>query len=108
VVKIAWVVLALLAQAPKFPTIPYFIMSNLQQTVEPKQDLLEKIEEERNQARAVCDSDPNSSECAVAWDVVEELQAEAAHQKQTKKPKNSLERYCDDNPGADECRLYED
>jgi CP12 domain len=49
----------------------------------------------------------NSPECAAAWDAVEELQAEASHQRQ-EKPKNSLEKYCDANPEADECRLYED
>jgi hypothetical protein len=68
----------------------------------------EQIEQERENARAVCGVEgANSGDCAAAWDVVEELQAEASHQKNTK-PKNSLERYCDDNPGADECRLYED
>ncbi|HEY9874033.1 MAG TPA: Calvin cycle protein CP12 [Candidatus Obscuribacterales bacterium] len=68
----------------------------------------EQIEQERENARAVCGIEgSNSGDCAAAWDVVEELQAEASHQKNTK-PKNSLERYCDDNPGADECRLYED
>jgi uncharacterized protein YgiB involved in biofilm formation len=71
-------------------------------------NIQEQIEQERDAARAACDiSGSNSKECAAAWDVVEELQAEASHQKTTK-PKNSLERYCDDNPGADECRLYED
>lgn len=71
-------------------------------------NIQQKIEEERNQARAACDvSGANSAECAAAWDAVEELQAEAAHQRQTK-PKNSLEQYCDLNPGADECRVYED
>lgn len=73
-------------------------MSNIEQ----------QIQQERDQARAVCDvKGATSGECAAAWDVVEELQAEASHQKQ-KKPKNSLERYCDENPDADECRLYED
>ena len=38
---------------------------------------------------------------------LEELQAEASHQKQ-QEPKNSLEQYCDDNPEAAECRIYED
>lgn len=72
-------------------------MSNIQQ----------QIEDERNQARAVCDtSGSNSGECAAAWDAVEELQAEASHQKQAK-PKNSLEQYCDLNPEADECRVYD-
>lgn len=67
----------------------------------------EKIEQELQQAREVCDvSGGTSGECAAAWDAVEELQAEAAHQKQSKQ-KNSLEQFCDDNPDAAECRLYD-
>ncbi len=73
-------------------------MSNIEET----------IEQERASARAVCDTEGGTSkECAAAWDVVEELQAEASHKKQ-KKPKNSLEVYCDENPEAAECRVYED
>lgn len=73
-------------------------MSNIEQ----------QIEQEREQARAVCDTKGGtSSECAAAWDAVEELQAEAAHKRQVK-PKSSLEQYCDDNPDADECRIYEE
>lgn len=72
-------------------------------------DIQNKIEQERAQAREVCDiQGANSGDCAAAWDVVEELQAEASHQQQKVKPKNSLEKYCDDNPEADECRLYDD
>ncbi|WP_017651373.1 Calvin cycle protein CP12 [Fortiea contorta] len=71
-------------------------------------DIQEKIQDEVEQARTVCDTSGSSSaECAAAWDAVEELQAEASHQRQSKQ-KNSLEKYCDDNPEADECRLYED
>ncbi|MTJ16978.1 Calvin cycle protein CP12 [Dolichospermum sp. UHCC 0299] len=71
-------------------------------------DIQEKIQEELEQARTVCDiSGSNSAECAAAWDAVEELQAEASLQRQIK-PKNALEQYCDANPEADECRLYED
>lgn len=67
-----------------------------------------QIEQELEQARVVCDTKgATSGECAAAWDAVEEMQAEAAHQKQTK-PKTSFETYCDDNPDAAECRLYED
>ncbi|MDY7004141.1 MAG: Calvin cycle protein CP12 [Cyanobacteriota bacterium] len=67
----------------------------------------EKIEQEREEARATCDaSGANSKECAAAWDSVEELQAEAAHQKEKKSP-SSLENYCDDNPDAVECRVYD-
>jgi hypothetical protein len=68
----------------------------------------EQIEQEREQARKACEtSGETSSECAAAWDAVEELQAEASHQRQVK-PKNSLEQYCDDNPDAAECRVYDD
>ncbi|NJK59652.1 MAG: hypothetical protein HC918_04520 [Oscillatoriales cyanobacterium SM2_1_8] len=68
----------------------------------------EKIQEERENAREVCDvSGAGSKECAAAWDAVEELQAEASHRKQ-EQPKNSLQQFCDDNPDAAECRIYED
>ncbi len=71
-------------------------------------DIKSKIEQELAEARAVCDvSGSDSPECAAAWDAVEELQAEASHQRQTK-PKTSLEQYCDDNPEAAECRIYDD
>jgi CP12 domain len=71
-------------------------------------EIQQKIDEELQEARAVCDIKGGTSpECAAAWDAVEELQAEAAHQRQTK-PKNSLEQYCDDNPEAAECRIYDD
>ncbi|HEY9804071.1 MAG TPA: Calvin cycle protein CP12 [Leptolyngbyaceae cyanobacterium] len=72
------------------------------------QGLQDQIQQEVEQARAVCDATGGSSaECAAAWDAVEELQAEASHQRQEKK-KNSLETYCDDNPEAAECRVYDE
>jgi len=71
-------------------------------------NIQEQIQQEIEQARAVCDVKGGASgECAAAWDAVEELQAEASHQKQVK-PKNSLEQYCDDNPDALECRVYDE
>lgn len=77
-------------------------------TQEKTNNIEEQIQDEIQEARDVCDiSGNNSAECAAAWDAVEELQAEASHQRQTK-PKNSLETYCDANPDADECRVYED
>lgn len=80
-------------------------MTNTQETTNT---IEEKIQAEVEQARTVCDiSGSNSAECAAAWDAVEELQAEASHQRQNK-PKNSLEQYCDANPEADECRVYDD
>ncbi|ABG52490.1 protein of unknown function CP12 [Trichodesmium erythraeum IMS101] len=68
-------------------------------------DIEEKIEQERQIARQACDiSGANSKECAAAWDAVEELQAEASHQKE-QKPKSSFEIYCENNPEAAECRI---
>jgi len=81
-------------------------MTNIQE--QTPATIQEQIQSELNEARAVCDvSGSDSAECAAAWDAVEELQADASHQRQNK-PKNSLEKYCDANPGADECRLYEE
>jgi CP12 domain len=71
-------------------------------------NIQEKIQDELQQARAVCDiKGGNSPECAAAWDAVEELQAEASHQKQNQ-PQSNFEKYCSDNPDAAECRIYED
>ncbi len=68
----------------------------------------EQIEQEKARAREICSIDgANSGDCAAAWDVVEELQAEASHQRE-KPVKNSLDQYCEDNPDAAECRIYED
>ncbi|MDF5708069.1 MAG: Calvin cycle protein CP12 [Nostoc sp. S4] len=81
-------------------------MTNIQGT--PKGDIQEKIQQEVEDARSVCDiKGSNSPECAAAWDAVEELRAEASHKRQTK-PKNSFEQYCDDNPDAIECRVYDE
>ncbi|MDJ0633802.1 MAG: Calvin cycle protein CP12 [Xenococcaceae cyanobacterium MO_188.B29] len=71
-------------------------------------DIKEKIQQELENAREVCSTDSTSGECAAAWDAVEELQAEASHQRQNEPKKSSLEQYCDDNPDALECRVYED
>mgnify|MGYP001054253665 CR=1 FL=1 len=76
--------------------------------IKTQSDINSQIDEERQQARQVCDtSGATSGECAAAWDAVEELQAEASHQK-GKPQKSSFEQYCDNNPDAAECRVYED
>ncbi|BAZ43479.1 CP12 polypeptide [Chondrocystis sp. NIES-4102] len=72
-------------------------------------DIHEQLQKERETARQVCSTDgATSDECAAAWDAVEELAAEASHQKQKAPKKSSLEIYCDNNPDALECRVYED
>jgi hypothetical protein len=51
-------------------------------------NIQDQIEKEREQARQACEtSGDTSSECAAAWDVVEELQAEASHQRRVKPKK---------------------
>lgn len=72
-------------------------------------NIQDEIQKERDEARTVCEvSGETSAECAAAWDAVEELQAEAAHQRQKEAPpKTSFQQYCDANPEADECRVYD-
>lgn len=66
------------------------------------------IQEAILQARQACDNSGGmSSECAVAWDIVEELQAERSHRQQSGPLRTSFEQYCDENPEADECRIYD-
>ena len=71
-------------------------------------DIQEKIISEVKAAREACAADGSDSEtCAAAWDAVEELQAEASHQRESGKEKSSFDKYCDENPEADECRVYD-
>lgn len=70
--------------------------------------LTEEIQKAVVEARSTCqDKGDGSSECAVAWDIVEELQAEKSHQKQAAQRKNSLELYCENHPEAIECLVYD-
>jgi hypothetical protein len=73
-------------------------------------DIQNRIEEARQAARDVCSTEgADSSACAVAYDELEELSAEASHQKsKADDRRTSLQQYCDENPSADECRLYDD
>lgn len=70
--------------------------------------LEEAIAEARDNARRIgAEKGATSPECATAWDIVEELQAELAHQKSEKLHKTYFEEYCEENPDAFESRLYE-
>ncbi len=76
----------------------------------PKAVLLsDRIQAAIEEARQVCSQKgATSKECAAAWDVVEELEAEAAHQRAAKPQKTAFEAYCEENPEAREARIYED
>lgn len=68
----------------------------------------EAITDAITEARTTCELDGNDSAgCAVAWDIVEELQAEKADQQQAKQSKTSLENYCDRHPDSVECLIYD-
>ncbi|KAG0591944.1 hypothetical protein M758_1G206700 [Ceratodon purpureus] len=74
-----------------------------------KKDLQQQVADAIIEAQKTCEEDPASQPCAVAWDDVEEIAAEAAHQRDRKKTNaDPLETYCADNPETDECRVYED
>ncbi|WP_082348786.1 Calvin cycle protein CP12 [Planktothricoides sp. SR001] len=47
-----------------------------------------------------------SRESAVAWDIVEELQAAACHRREQKQ-KTPFDRYCEENPSAIEALIYD-
>ncbi|MBW4429445.1 MAG: Calvin cycle protein CP12 [Nostoc desertorum CM1-VF14] len=71
-------------------------------------NLEEAIIEAITEARTTCEVDgTDSAGCAVAWDIVEELQAEKADQQQAKSKKTSLENYCDRHPESVECLIYD-
>lgn len=69
----------------------------------------QKIKDEMAKAVSATEKHGKSSkEAALAWDIVEELEAEASHMKASKKTADPLDEYCKDSPEADECRVYED
>jgi hypothetical protein len=71
-------------------------------------NLEQEIQKALDYAHAVsAEKGANSKESAAAWDIVEELEAEAAHQR-ANHPKTAFEQYCEDNPDAPEARVYED
>ncbi|MGK7874543.1 MAG: CP12 domain-containing protein [Xenococcaceae cyanobacterium] len=76
---------------------------------QPKEVFFEQeIQKAIQTARAICaQKGMNSKECAVAWDIVEELQAEAAHQRAQKLQKTAFEEYVEEFPEAAEARIYE-
>lgn len=59
------------------------------------------------EARAACQTaGENSNKCAVAWDIVEELQAERSH-REAAKQKSGFDLYCLEHPEAIECLIYD-
>ncbi|CDP17070.1 unnamed protein product [Coffea canephora] len=69
--------------------------------------LSDQVAESVKHAEEACAGDPESGECAAAWDEVEELSAAASHARDRKKETDVLEDYCKDNPETEECRTYD-
>ncbi len=76
---------------------------------QPKSTVLaDRIQQAIEEARGICaEKGATSKDCAAAWDVVEELQAEAAHQQAQPITKTAFEQYCEENPEALEARMYD-
>lgn len=76
----------------------------------PKEVFFEQeINKAIREARSICqEKGAQSKECAVAWDIVEELQAEASHRLAKKsQEKSAFTTYCEENPDAPESRIYD-
>jgi hypothetical protein len=70
-------------------------------------ELEQKLQHMIENARSACSINGEfSSECAAAWDAVEEMQAATADRK-LKKETTDFERYCIERPDALECRIYD-
>jgi hypothetical protein len=83
-------------------------MTSLNEVINSQKPIEEAILEAITEARTTCEQDGDTSaNCAVAWDIVEELQAEKAHRKQAKHRKTALETYCEMYPDALECLIYD-
>ena len=76
---------------------------------QPKEVFFEQeIKKVVEKARRICrEKGHTSAECAAAWDLVEELQAEAAHQRAQKLEKTALEEYLEEYPQAKEALLLD-
>lgn len=86
------------------------ILTKSQFVEKPQETVMaSEIQKAIEEARAICAAKGASSkECAAAWDIVEELQAEASHQQAKKTPlQSAFEQYCEENPEAVEARIYE-
>jgi CBS domain-containing protein len=61
----------------------------------------QEIEKAVQEARRICTAQGHTSpDCKLAWDLVEELQAEAAHQRSQPLEKTALEEYLEEYPEA--------
>jgi hypothetical protein len=58
------------------------------------------------QARAISKQGHDPQAATAAWDIVEDIQAELSHQRQSHPKQTRFEEYCDHYPDALESRMY--
>ncbi|MDJ0734916.1 MAG: CBS domain-containing protein [Nostocaceae cyanobacterium] len=75
----------------------------------PRTVILEQqLQEEIRKARTVCDHKGiRSEDCAAAWDAVDELQSELAHQRAERVLKTAFDEFCDEYPEARDVRMFD-
>ena len=67
-----------------------------------------KLQDEIRKARIVCnDKGIRSEHCAAAWDAVDELQSELAHQRAERVLKTAFDEFCDEYPEARDVRMFD-
>ncbi|MGV2830290.1 CBS domain-containing protein [Myxosarcina sp. GI1(2024)] len=70
--------------------------------------LKQQIEQKIDDARRICaERGFDSKECAAAWDSVEELQAEQAHQQAEELKQTAFDEYCQEHPEAKDIWRYD-
>lgn len=70
--------------------------------------LQQQIEQQITQARQICaERGFASEECAIAWDLVEDLQAENAHEQAEQLKKTAFDEYCEEHPEAKDIWRYD-
>lgn len=76
---------------------------------QPSAILIEKqIEKKIAEAREICAEQGFASEhCAFAWDAVEDLQAEEAHQQTEELRHTAFDEYCEEHPDANDIWRYD-
>jgi hypothetical protein len=79
-------------------------MSLTQETT--PQTIEQELQQLIDQAHSACSvSGAVSTQCAAAWDAVEEVQAAISHRRD--RQVNSLDVHCGEHPDAPECRIYD-
>ena len=70
--------------------------------------LKQQIEQQIADARKICAKHGFASEeCGIAWDLVEDLQAEEAHQQAEELKKTAFDEYCEEHPDAKDIWRYD-